>query len=345
MRRATVAAGICCLLSGPSGAGAATLPKEVATYLRSVAGFAPDRIAAVESGEAISKIAADEEGEIAIVGAVRVRTTRQHVEDYLDVYMKHEDGALVLRVGRFGKPPVLEDLARLELEKDDIDALRDCRPGACAVQIGGGFAQFQAAVNWRAPDAGVRAQALAKQRLLDYVLEYQEKGDAALVTYNDESKPLPLSTRWRQLLGKAAYFYEYAPQLQRYLVDYPRLPLPGTTDFIQWSKVDQGLKPVVLVTHVVMHKDPAQPERLTVAMKQIYASRYYEGAFSVATVVEASAEPPVSYVVFANRSRLDVLRGRLGGVKRRVTSNEVLKATQLTLEQIRDALERAAGPR
>jgi hypothetical protein len=328
-----------------SAAASEGVPKDVAAYLRNVAAFAPDRLAALESGEAIAKIAADEDGQITIIGAVRVRTTKDHVESYFDVYLKHEDGALVLRVGRFGRPAVLEDLGRLELEQDDIDALRNCRPGDCGVQVGAGVAGLQAAVDWRAPDAAARAQALVRQRLLDYVRAYQEKGDAALVTYTDTSRPVPLAARWKELLRKAVHLYEYAPQLQRYLVEYPRLPLAGTTDFIQWSKVDQGLKPVVLVTHVVQHKDPAKPDRITFALKQIYASRYYEAAFSLASVVESPQNPEVCYVVFANRSRLDVLRGTLGGVKRRVTANEVLKATQLTLGQIRDALERAAGPR
>ena len=321
-------------------------PKDVTAYLQDVAGFPRERMAALESGQAIVKIATDQEGEVATVGAVRIRTTRDHVAAYFDTYLKHEDGAFVLRLGRFGTPPVLEDLARLELDPDDIEALRTCKPGSCGLQIGAGIAQLQAAVDWRAPDAGARVQAFVRQRLLDYVRAYQERGDAALVTYSDDSKPVSLAAEWRRLLGKSPYFYEYAPQLQRYLEEYPRQPLAGTRDLIQWSKVDQGLKPVILVTHVVLHDDPARPERFTVALKQIYASRYYDAAFSVASVVEAPGQAsPVSYLMFANRSRLDVLRGRVGGVKRKLTANEVQKATQLVLQQMQQALERASGPR
>ena len=52
-----------------------------------------------------------------------------------------------------------------------------------------------------------------------------------------------------------------------------------------------------------------------------------------------------SYVVFVNRTRTDVLRGALGRVKRRVTTGEIMKATELTLRQMQEGLEKAAGTR
>jgi hypothetical protein len=39
-----------------SAAASEGVPKDVAAYLRNVAAFAPDRLAALESGEAIAKI-------------------------------------------------------------------------------------------------------------------------------------------------------------------------------------------------------------------------------------------------------------------------------------------------
>lgn len=334
------------LLVPPSGS-AADVPADVAQYLQKVARFPSERLAALSAGQPIVKTAADNAGELSVVGAVRIRTSKEHVKLYFDEYMKFEDGVMVLRVGRFSHPPVLQDLARLELESDDIEALRDCKPGDCDVQVGAGLAELRAAIDWKAADHTAQVNAFVRQRLLDYVKVYQEKGDAALVTYDDESKPVSLARGWRALLASSPYFQDYAPALRRYLEEYPRSSLEGGSDLIQWSKVDQGLKPVVFLTHVVHYRDPAKPDRLAVALKQIYASHFYEGAFSFATVVEAAPEggPPTSYVVFVNRTRADLLRGALGGMKRRLGSGEILKAVELTLRQMQEGLERAAGVR
>ena len=330
-----------------AAAEAAPLPTDVAEYLEKVARFAPDRVAALQAGEAIVKTAADEKGEISIIGAVRIRTTKEHVQLYFDELLKFEDGVMVLRVGRFGDPPVLQDVARLELEPGDVEALRGCEPRDCDVKVGAGIAELRAAIDWRAPDAVARVNAFVRQRLVDYVKAYREKGDAALVTYDDRSKPVSLAGQWHGLLANARYFHDYAPLLARYLEDYPRSTLEGAHDFVQWTKIDQGMKPVVAVTHVVLYRDPARTDRLTVALKQIYASHYFEGAFSLATIVQAGPPegPPVSYVVFANRTLTDILRGAFGGVKRKVTGDAIQKGTLLMLQQMQEGLERAAGVR
>lgn len=345
MRR-TVAAIPALFATAVAFSATAAVPEDVASYLANVAGFAPDRVAALEAGQAIVKTGADEEGEVTVVGAVRIRTTKEHVRLYFDAYLKHEDGSVVLRMGRFSNPPVLQDVARLELERADIDALRECKPGDCAVKVGADLAQLQAAVDFRAPDHAEQVSAFVRQRLLDYVEAYRERGDAALVTYNDKSQPVSLATEWKGLLARSPHFYEYSPALARYLQEYPRSTLEGVEEFIQWSKVDQGLKPVLVLTHVVLHQDPAKPDRISVALKQIYASHFYEGAFSFATVVDGGAAAgPSAYVVLANRTRTDILRGALGRMKRKLTAAEVLKSTEVSLRQMQEGLEKAAGVR
>src|SRR5262245_61693913 len=132
--------------------GGAAAPKDVADYLTTVAGFPPDRLAALETGAAIVKTTTENKGEVAVVGAVRIRTTKEHIQLYFDEYMKFEDGTVVLRVGRFGEPPTLADVARLELEKNDVEALRACTPGDCDVKTGAGLAELKAAIDWKRPD-------------------------------------------------------------------------------------------------------------------------------------------------------------------------------------------------
>src|SRR6185295_15482590 len=148
-----------CAVEAAAASGA---PPDVAAYLREVVGFPPERLAALGAGEAIVKIASDEKGEVSVVGAVRIRTTKEHVKLYFDEYIKFEDGVVVLRVGRFGNPPSLADVARLELEKRDVDALASCEPRDCDVKIGAAFADLRAAVDWRGPDRALRVNAFVR---------------------------------------------------------------------------------------------------------------------------------------------------------------------------------------
>ena len=332
------------LAAATQARAAAPVPKDVADYLLKVAHFTPDRIAALEAGEPIVKVAADNNGEVSVIGAVRIRTTKEHVQLYFDELIKFEDGVVVLRVGRFTSPPALANVGRLQLEPGDIDALKDCKPGDCDVKVGAGIAELRLAVDFSARDANEQVNAFVRQRLVDYVKKYTEQGDAALVTYNDQSQPLSLAKQWQGLLAGSAYLHDYAPQLARFLRDYPRATLSGSQDFIQWTKADWGMKPVISVSHIVMYKDPAKPDRLSVATKQIYASHFYEGAFSFATAIDAGTpEAPTTYVVFVSRTLTDLLRGALGGMKRKITSGQIMKGAELTLQQMRDGLEKAAG--
>ena len=64
------------------------------------------------------------------------------------------------------------------------------------------------------------------------------------------------------------------------------------------------------VTHMVTWLDPAQPERVVIAQKQIFASHYFFGSLAVTLVQQdPSASKPTTYVVYANRLRGDLLRG------------------------------------
>lgn len=58
-----------------------------------------------------------------------------------------------------------------------------------------------------------------------------------------------------------------------------------------------------------------------------------------------TAARPTSYVVLVNRTLTDMLGGMLGGMKRKITGGEVLKAVELALQQMQEGLEKAADVR
>ena len=51
---------------------------------------------------------------------------------------------------------------------------------------------------------------------------------------------------------------------------------------------------------------------------------------------------PVTYLIYGNRSRGDMMKGGFGGLKRKIAADQVRKAAIQTLETMRTVLEKPA---
>jgi hypothetical protein len=315
---------------------------EVRHYLNDVAKFSPDEIASLDAGRVIAKTSSSgDEGEISVVGAVRIRASKERVADYFHLLVTYVDGEVTQQIGQFHNPPRPEDVASLTLPDDDVRNLRSCKPGDCDVKLGGaGLAEVQSAINWSAPDAVSQINALARKRLVDYVAAYMRQGNAALVTYNDKSAPVSMNAEWRGLLRNSPNIMTYAPALAAYLEHFPNAPLPGSSDFIYWAKDVYAGNPVVHADHMVRWQDPQRPDRITIAQKQIYASHYYNGSLAISTIIDRPGPTPSATIIYFNRSRGDLLKGGFGGIKRRVAESQAKKAAEDTLGTLKAGLEK-----
>jgi len=321
----------------------AALPADVGTYLKTVGKFTPADLAALEAGTVIANA---EQGstdtEMVTIAAVKIRSARDRTAKYYGDFVSFVDGQVTLGFGRFSRPPALADVNGVTLDADDVAALKACRPGDCDLRISGaGIEKIRSTINWSAADAGTRATAAVRQAMVDYVTAYLARGDEALVTFNDRAEPVSLKDQWRALLANSPAFYQYQPALRDYLAAFPKTPLAGARDVIYWIKENYGRKPVISIVHGVAYQPAAQPDRTTIAQKLIYASHYYDASLAVATIIGATeAGQPVSYVVYGNRSRGDLLKGGLGGLRRSVARDQAKKAAEGTLGTIKTALEK-----
>lgn len=315
--------------------------QEVRAYLAR-AGFADEDIGKVHAGEVIARSETGDNGEILTAGAVLVRASRERVLRYYGQLASYVDGEVTLAFGRFSTPPALSDVAGLAFDPDEIEELKSCRVGDCDIRLGGrSLEQLRSAVDWNAPDYADRVNTLARQSAVAYVTDYLARGDAALVTFNDRDEPVSMREHWTGILANSPHFHEYVPELRTYLEQFPANPPPGARDILYWVKGDYGLKPVISIVHGVIYSAPARPDRDIVVQKHIYASHYYDGSLAVATLL--SADPVTTYVLYGNRSRGDLLRGGLGGVRRGVARSQAANATRDTLGAIKRVLERQPG--
>jgi hypothetical protein len=321
----------------------AAAPADTVQYLTRVAGFPQTDIAALENGAVIARVVpGSSDSEVMVVAAVKIRASREQTVSYYGQIISYVDGKVTTGFGRFGNPPSVADVKDLSFDASEVAHLRSCRPGDCDVRIGGtALESIRSSIDWNAPDAEARVNARIREAIVLYTGAYMKSGDEALVTYGDRQQQVSLKREWLGILAASPYFQQYAMPLRDHLAEYPRRPAPGARDILYWvNEKYTGLKPVVSLVHAVIYQDPATPDRTLVAQKQLYASHYYDGSLAMASATAAlDGSVPVTYLVYANRSRGDLLKGGFGGLRRKVAGDQARNAAKQTLGSIKMVLE------
>lgn len=309
--------------------------------------FSADEVSELEAGRVVAHVDASRSTgtEIAVVAAVKIRVPRAQVVSYYGQMIAYVDGEVTTAFGRFSAPPTIADVKDLAFDRDEVESLKSCRPGKCEIRLGGATLDaLRSSIDWNAADYAARTNAFARNAAVDYLTAYQARGDAALITYNDRSKPVSLQEEWLGILGNSPLLQEHAPELKTYLERYPKATLPGARDIFYWVKGTFGLAPVIGIVHGVVYEPPSHPDRTVVVQKQLYASHYLDASLGVATLLDTQeAGHPATYLLYANRSRGDLLKGGFGGLKRNVARSQAHRAAQETLGMIKQVLEAAGG--
>jgi hypothetical protein len=153
----------------------------------------------------------------------------------------------------------------------------------------------------------------------DRVRRHDEGGDNALSAYRDKKRPLFLAKEFDAMLDNSPFLYEYFPELENYLQNYPDAELDGASDFLYWSMNAFGLKPLFRINHVVIYPlEEGHNADVAIASKMIYASHYFHTALELRVLVRDSDNPSDVgfYLISMNRSRSDGLTGLFGSIVR-----------------------------
>jgi hypothetical protein len=301
-----------CAASVPAGAQISDL-----AVLQSLPLLTVDQWSAVERGEAQANVLdTHAKHEVAVVGVTRVRaTTACFVAQFEDIETFKKSPS-VLRIGKLSDPQSLREAEGFRLESGDIAELPSCRLGNCAVKLSAAAIQrLGREAEWLRSGIAATAQAVWREELVRYLDTYLSQGNQALIEYRDKDKPVRLADEFQALLEARPGVAEFAPEFREYLAQYPYVKLPGVADFLYWSTESFGLKPVTSITHVSILQAPGQA---VIASKQLYASHYFEGSLGLTVALDdvAGAAQPGMYLLYLNRSRIDLLSGFLGGLRR-----------------------------
>jgi hypothetical protein len=174
---------------------------------------------------------------------------------------------------------------------------------------------------------------------LDYVRQYLRQGDAALIEYNDKSKGISLANETQSLID-ASTFSQSIPS--NFSPDSKQLSESGLSvveNALVWSKIKFGLKPVIAINHIVVHKqEQTTGPQVLVVSKQIYANHYFDASLAVTAFGKNPNENGESYLFYENRSRIDGLNGLFGRLKRGVIEDQAVDNLTSILQKSKASL-------
>ena len=241
----------------------------------------------------------------------------------------------MLQIGTFSSPPQLRDIASLNVDDGELKRLRECRVEDCEVRLGAdGIERIRREIDWHSSDASRNASSLVRQLLVDYVARYRQSGTEATMEYANREPRINVGRRIRLADGcRHRSRRAYAPRLRRHLLEYPKSSADKLTDFVYWSKELVRGRPVISITHVATAAAiDDSPVAFAIGSKQIYAMHYYDASLGLTLLVpDRTAPSPATYVVYLNRSRIDLFDGMFGGVARRIVAG---RARTLVAEQL-----------
>ena len=310
---------------------------ETFKFFREYVGLNQDQIAAVQSGKAIAKVLDSRSpDEVFVFGSVYVESTPEN-------YLKFASDVDALRklpnyldIQKFSDPPQLSDLAGFTLEAEDIKQLKNCEPGRCEVQLPTeAMDSFKQSVDWSAPGVANQVNKMAQKMAFEALMKYRQGGNAELGTYRDKRHPAVVADTFRSLLSRSKALPVYLPDLERYLLDYPDVKSQNIESDFYWEKVNFGLKPTLRMVQAIVYRgtNPTDPA-YAIAVKQLYASHYFETALDLTVCVRDQEHPvrPGLYLITLKGSQQAGLTGLKGGIVRKVA-----------VDRTRSSLERALG--
>jgi hypothetical protein len=318
--------------------------QEPRSFFREQVGLSDEQIAMIARGQAVVKVLPSKTpAEIFVFGAVFVNATPEEYVKFAFDMERLRRLPSYLGVGRFSDPPMLSDLEGFTLEPEDIKNLITCRPGKCAVQLPAeAMLELQREIDWSAPDAAVQVNNRVRKMALEILQRYPEVGNSVLGSYRDKKRPFDVEAELRSLLGRSEALPVYLPELNRYLLDYPKATLANAESLFHWERVDFGLKPTLRLNHATAYRSAgSRGAAQIVAVKQLYASHYFQLALDLTACVTESGRTDDKgfYLISLKSSTQQGLTGFRGSLLRRIIVGKTRSAQEENLINIKKVLE------
>jgi hypothetical protein len=297
----------------------------------------------LHKGEPIARVLPGKDREVAIFAAVPVTIDGDRLVAWIRRIEALKKSPYVLAIRRFSDPPRLEDLAGLTLDDDELSKIMDCRPGACGMKL---FAiemnELQRTAGEGHGDCKLAVQARFRELVLQRVRSYLDAGPVGpLENHKEEIWP---AREFARLVEHSALLTERLPTFAEHLRAPPGPPSPDVESFVYWSTERVANRPIMSVTHVNMIRgyDAVLPDVL-IAGKEIFSTHYINASLGLTALMRGAPGGP-NYLVYINRSEVDVLHGIFGGIVRWFMQRRLKAEAATVLDGLRRRLESGEPP-
>jgi hypothetical protein len=158
--------------------------------------------------------------------------------------------------------------------------------------------------------------------VMDRVQTYMVRGHAGFGTYSDRKRPRSPARAFSGLVDRTSFLAARAPLVWGQLAGEDG----GATEpdsYVYWSKEQMGPKAVISATHVTIFRgDGAAMPDVLMTGKQIFATHYLDACLGVTGLVR-DRQTSRTYLVYVNRSDVDLLGGFWGRVARQVIEDRI----------------------
>ena len=277
-------------------------------------------------------------GEVGVVGAVKVHARKAAFLARVHDIVRFKSGPDILQIGTFSQPPRVDDLAALSVDRSDFD-VTTCHVRDCDVRLPAAVIQrFEREIDLKAPDAQQRAAALFKRILVDDVTAYVAGSAGRFEQYDDGPRPVRPLDEFEGVLKNSPSLAALVPGLPDHLKSFPSSRLRDANDFLYWSKEKFGYAPFISVTHVTI----VCPSAATCVMttKDVYSSRYIDASLAIAIATDTLETPEAFYLVYANRTRANALKGVFSGLRRMLVERRARGSLEENLRNLKIELEK-----
>lgn len=298
----------------------------------------PKEISRILKREIISKkLVINDKRDIAVLGAMVLDVPAEATVVAARDIKTFKQGKEILALGKFDRFEP-EEIKAFTLDDKELVSLGNCRIHDCDTKMPGPWIET---LN-REKDKKTRLQML-RVLLADYAKDYASRGNKAVLDYENTKHPVKAQREFVSVLENSSYLKILAPEFHHYLKEYPDVQLSGTENFIYWSREKFGFKPVTNLTHVSIYRwSQSELNGYMIASRQIFADHYYDASLGLTILIDRppqDGKSPGSYLIYINRSRIDMLGGFLSSLRRAITLPRIRKGLESHMKIMRLRVE------
>ncbi len=162
--------------------------------------------AAVERGEVVVRLLPTQGSrDVAVLGVVRISAARDAYLRRVQRFRSWLRTPTRTHFDIFSEPAAPADVDQVVVTQQDVGDLKKCKPGDCSTKLPAAEMQkLRDEVDWSASDLQARITAIARRRLVQYVEDYRENGNASMPTYDDRA-PVRASDAFAAVLAQSTY--------------------------------------------------------------------------------------------------------------------------------------------